>query len=125
MPIIEVSWGELFDRLSILELKAERVVDAELQTDILSETLKTLEQVRELSNLEAMAELRHDLKEVNTAIWELMEELWRPDQSDQDYARIARQVTELNLRRSFVKKELDEIAGSRIREVKSYFRSRP
>ncbi len=121
---VEISPGEFFDRLAILELKHARIADAEKKELIQAE----LEGLRptELRLAPLAAELsRHiaDLRSVNEELWEIEDHL-RDCERRQDFGdafiQAARSVYRLNDRRASLKREINRLLGSRSGEAKSH-----
>ena len=121
---IEVSPGELLDRISILEIKSERIGDPAKLRNIHHE----LELYRgtmhgKIPAGKAMAGLVRDLKAVNEALWTIEDEV-RACEANQDFGErfveLARSVYRNNDRRASIKREINVLCGSTIIEEKSY-----
>ena len=119
--LIPVGIGELYDKISILEIKNERITDA-----------GKLAYVRaELAELKAVAEahpvdmaLYQDLKKVNEALWKIEDDIREKEAAgafDAEFIALARSVYKNNDERAALKKKMNLAAGSAIVEVKSYF----
>ena len=119
-----VSPGELLDKLTILDIKAERIDDAEKRSNVLHER-QVLEEVWDEANLETRetVRLRAELKRVNEALWEI-EDAIRECERDSDFGprfiELARAVYKTNDRRAAVKRAINETLDSTIIEEKSY-----
>lgn len=123
--LVEVSVGELLDKLSILKLKAERIADAAKLGNIQRE-LETLAKVRAgFASSAALEELERELLEVNGSLWEI-EDAIREHERRQDFGatfiELARSVYRINDRRAEVKRRINELLQSRLVEEKSYAR---
>jgi hypothetical protein len=125
---VEISPGELFDKITILQIKSERIRDAAKLKNVMSE-LAILEAARdrvvmpsdELSGL--TAELRH----VNEELWQIEDDLRQHERSGDfgpQFIELARSVYRLNDRRASVKRQINQTLGSRLMEEKSYQESR-
>ena len=119
-----VSAGELFDKISILTIKAERIAEPEKRANILHE-LAALHAVRaaELATSDAVEELCRALAEVNRALWDIEDALRaceRERRFDAQFITLARSVYRENDRRAAIKRRLNELTGSAIIEEKSY-----
>lgn len=121
---VEVAYGDVVDRVSILQLKAARVADPLRLAHVHTE-LAALEAAWSAEGLPAMASLPSwgRLCEVNAALWDV-EDALRADERRADFgagfvAR-ARSVYVLNDERAVLKRQINESLGSRIVEVKSY-----
>lgn len=123
---IEVSCGELLDKLTILEIKSRRIADPVKLANIRRE-LEQLEAVwRSLPNpadAREIARLRQALTEVNERLWGIEDDIRdkeRAGQFDADFIALARSVYRTNDARAALKKEVDQLLGSRLTEEKSY-----
>jgi tetratricopeptide (TPR) repeat protein len=120
---VEVSAGELLDKLSILRLKSERIQDPEKLRNVHRE-LETLGKVREgLKPSAALEELERELFAVNASLWEI-EDAIREHELRQDFSaafvELARSVYRTNDRRAELKRRINELLQSRLVEEKSY-----
>ncbi|MGE3407547.1 MAG: DUF6165 family protein [Pirellulales bacterium] len=123
-PLIEVSVGELIDKITILEIKTERIDDAAKLANIRRE-LESLEATRQkiVSPSEQLSQLTAELKAVNIAIWDVEEDLRhceRDGNFDARFIELARSVYRNNDRRSFLKRQINDSLGSKLIEEKSY-----
>jgi len=125
MPLlVPVSWGELIDKITILEIKADRIGDPAKLANIRRE-LAALNQVRAAGGPlppEAMV-LTADLRHVNEALWQIEDEIRECERSGDFGARfveLARSVYRTNDRRSALKRRLNEALQSELVEEKSY-----
>jgi len=120
---VEVSAGELIDRICILELKVQRL--APLLTGALERQLSAAVAVREqsIARSPALARLTQGLYAANVELWE-SEEALRKCEHEQSFGphfvALARAVYRTNDRRAALKRQIDELVGSPIREHKSY-----
>ena len=121
---IPVSVGELFDRISILRIKSERISDPEKLVNV-REELEQLESIveRDLRATSESEELERRLTEVNTSLWEVEDEI-RELEAASDFGaafvRAARSVYRLNDERHALKRALSVVYGSEIVAEKSY-----
>ncbi|PXX89308.1 hypothetical protein DIT71_15515 [Marinobacter vulgaris] len=121
---VPVSFGEVLDKITILEIKSERIADPEkvknvrLELDELSSTWN--EAVQDPA---AIADLRKQLKAVNEELWEIEDDI-RDQEAAQDFGpkfiELARAVYVTNDKRAAIKKEVNLALGSRFVEEKSY-----
>ena len=121
---VEISPGELIDRLSILRIKTECVSDPDKLRNVLYAFECLLEaRERELESSEALTRLEAELKSVNEALWEIEDEI-RTHEAAKDFGdrfiELARSVYRTNDRRAAIKKEIDHLFGSAITDEKSY-----
>ena len=119
----EVSAGELIDRITILELKMRRLPRAchrSLQRDL--ERARALRR-RAILPSPPLRALTQALRVVNRRLWDVEEELRaceRAGRFDGRFIELARTVYQANDRRAAIKRRLDEISGSGLREYKSH-----
>ena len=122
--LAEISAGEFFDKLSILEIKLNKIKDLVL----LNEVKKEYEILNETKNnninfSKEIEILYKDLKETNEKLWKIEDELRdceRKKKFDQKFIDLARAIYITNDRRSEIKLEINKKFGSKLVEVKSY-----
>lgn len=117
-----VSAGELIDKITILEIKAERISDAAKLANVRKE-LDALSALRDQHGLDALTTLTADLKVVNETLWVVedeIRELEAASRFDDRFIALARAVYVTNDRRAALKKEINLAVGSAIVEEKSY-----
>lgn len=121
---IEVAPGELLDKLTILDIKSERISDPAKLANVRIE-LATLTASRERAIPESveLVELWRQLKEVNLALWDIEDEI-RLCERDRDFGprfiELARSVYRHNDRRAAIKRQINELLGSKLIEEKDY-----
>ncbi|MCD2178791.1 DUF6165 family protein [Rhizobium sp. C1] len=118
---VPVSWGELVDKITILEIKSERIKDVKQLANVTRE-LWLLN--RKLSPVATQVlRLKLKLKEVNTALWEIEDEI-RDCEREKDFGprfiELARSVYVTNDQRADVKREINFALSSELVEEKSY-----
>ncbi len=121
---VPVSPGEVLDKITILEIKSERMTDPEKVANVRVE-LKLLQDTwaANISDDEVIRDLHAQLKEINEALWEIEDDIRdkeRAKEFDERFIELARAVYFTNDRRSEVKKKLNLHLGSQIIEEKSY-----
>lgn len=121
---IRVSPGELLDKITILEIKSERVDDAAKLENIRHE-LSTLEASWNDTNSERddLRDLRRELREINEILWDIEDHIRKHESArrfDDQFIELARQVYITNDRRAVVKRRVNELLGSPIVEEKHY-----
>jgi len=120
----EISAGELLDKISILEIKLEKIKDKANQDEINKE-YKILKEVQNSSLVvtEKLKILFKEIKEVNLNLWNIEDKL-RICEKNKDFGQtfieLARGVYLNNDKRSKIKSEINKILGSNIREIKQY-----
>lgn len=117
-----ISPGELIDKLTILDLKAERIADPDKRANVLRERAAIGAVAKRLQHAELEA-LRAQLLAVNGALWDI-ETALRNHEARQDFGSdfiaLARQVYVRNDTRAAIKRRINDIFGSDIVEEKSY-----
>ena len=119
-----VSHGELIDKITILEIKSERMTDAAKLANVRDELqlLNALWAADPVSRTDIAAE-RAELKRVNEALWEIEDEIRvkeREQAFDARFIELARAVYHTNDKRAAVKRAINLKLGSRLVEEKSY-----
>ena len=124
-PILApIAIGELIDKITILEIKAERIRDPHKAQNVRAE-LDLLRGIRDGAGLDTheMSALADELRSINVALWEI-EDAIRACEAESDFGprfiELARGVYQSNDRRSAVKKRINLAFGSVIVEEKSY-----
>ena len=123
-PMIPIGPGELIDKITILQIKTERM-DDEAKLKNVRHELEVLEAARRmhLPDVSGLAELEAALKGVNGDLWVIEDDI-RDCESDRDFGprfiELARSVYRQNDKRAALKKEINLLCGSAIVEEKSY-----
>ena len=121
---VPISVGELFDKISILEIKKIKIKDKTKLQDIKFE-LNALKQIltRKKLNKKNNKEQYTKLFNINKRLWNIEDKKRSYEKSkkfDKAFIELARKVYLLNDRRAKIKNKINHISGSMIREVKSY-----
>ena len=119
-----VSHGELIDKITILEIKSERIADAAKLANVREELrlLNELWQHDAASQADISGE-RAELKRINEALWEIEDEIRVKERNhafDARFIELARAVYHTNDKRAAVKRAINLKLGSRLVEEKSY-----
>ncbi len=122
--IVEVSIGELLDKISILEIKQEKIKDPEKLKFISNEHLILKKQLENnVKSDEKLTELFNSLKEINAKLW-VIEDDKRQCEKEKDFnekfIKLSRDVHFLNDDRAKIKLEINNHTGSAIKEIKQY-----
>lgn len=122
--LIEVGPGELIDKITILEIKSERMTDAAKLRNVRIE-LDTLAATRDghIEPSDEMARLTAELKSINEELWVIEDDIRDCERNGDfgpEFIRLARAVYVTNDRRADVKKKINLLLGSTIVEEKSY-----
>lgn len=121
---VPVSAGELVDKITILEIKAERIGDEAKRANVARElALLRAARAEHLAETEALDRLTAELAAINAALWEI-EDAIRACEARGDFGdafvALARSVYRTNDRRAAVKRAINEATGSALVEEKSY-----
>lgn len=119
-----ISTGELFDKISILLIKSERIKEPSKLNNVHAE-LKLLQAIADerFSSVAGLSELCAALKGVNEAIWEaedVVRKCERLELFDKDFVATARSTYVNNDRRAAIKRDINILLGSRLFEEKSH-----
>ena len=122
--LVEVSVGELLDKITILEIKKEKIKDEKSLKFINDEyNILKLEFDKNIKFDEKLKKLFNSLKEINSKLW-LIEDEKRMFEKNSDFGekfiKVSRDIHFLNDERSKVKLEINSQTGSKIREIKKY-----
>ena len=122
--LVPVSYGELLDKIAILQFKAERMSDPAKVANVQRE-LSALERtwMAHPAAVQDIARLRADLKAVNERLWVIEDDIRDKERArafDDDFIRLARSVYFENDERARIKREINEALGSDYVEEKSY-----
>ena len=122
--LVEVAPGELIDKITILQIKCERITDADKLRNVRVE-LEVLEAARDgaMAATPELGSLTAQLKQVSEALWEIEDGI-RDCEREQDFGPkfvdLARSVYHSNDRRAALKRQVNELLGSKLIEEKSY-----
>lgn len=123
MPDAPISWGELFDKIAILEIKSERIVAPDAVANVRAELTLLQGVAAQAPAAGGLDDLRAELAQVNLALWEI-EDAIREHEQVQDFGErfvaLARSVYRENDRRAAIKRRINRLLGSQIVEEKSY-----
>ena len=122
--IVEVSIGELLDKISILEIKQGKIKDPEKLKFINNEHSVLKDQLKKnVKSDDKLNNLYQSLKEINAKLW-IIEDDKRQCEKDKDFGekfiKLSRDVHFLNDDRAKIKLEINNHTGSAIKEIKEY-----
>ena len=122
--LVEVSVGELLDKISILEIKQEKIKDVEKLKFINEEHSILKDQLnKNVKSDQKLNELFETLKKINAILW-IIEDDKRQCENDKDFTekfiKLSRDVHFLNDERAKIKLEINNLSGSKIKEIKEY-----
>ncbi len=122
--LAEISAGELIDKITILEIKKEKISNKEKLTEVekelasLSKTLKN-----SINDENKILGFKRDLKNINLKLWDIEDgkrSAEKNNRFDDKFIQLARNVYKFNDERAKIKFEINNALGSNIKEVKSY-----
>lgn len=122
--MVPVSWGELIDKLTILEIKQKyikshnQIENIKIEYSYLSLVFK-----KECKNKKTIAELKEKLKKINQNLWNVEEKIRYKDLNnkfDNEFISLAKKVYKFNDKRSYLKKQINIKLNSELIEEKSY-----
>ena len=121
---VPVSFGELLDKISILQIKSERISDPAKLVNIRAE-LSALEKtwMAHPAGVKDIAKLRAELKDINEQLWDIEDNVRLKDKAgefDDAFIALARSVYQKNDQRARIKKDINLARGSVYVEEKSY-----
>jgi hypothetical protein len=122
--LVEVSVGELLDRISILEIKKEKISNPESIKFIEKEYLILKEQLnKNIKSDKKLEEFFNNLKKINLKLWSIEDDKRMCEKNSdfgEKFIELSRKIHFLNDNRSKVKLEINKYTGSQIREIKQY-----
>ena len=123
-PLIPISWGELFDKITILQIKSEKILSPASLKNIDRE-LKQLSLVFDKAFTENSLALKlaEELREINFKLWDIEDRIREKEKKkvfDNEFIQLARNVYIKNDQRSVIKRTINEAFGSELIEEKSY-----
>ena len=122
--LAEISAGELFDKITILEIKKDKISSKEKLSDIEKELISLNETAKKfIPNKSSVSKHIEDLKDINLKLWDI-EDGKRSAEKNNDFGEkfieLARNVYKFNDKRAKIKLAINTKLGSNIKEVKSY-----
>ena len=122
--LVEVSVGELLDKISILEIKQEKIKDPEKLKFINTEHSILKDQLdNNVKSDEKIEKLFQSLKNINAKLW-VIEDDKRQCEKEKDFTekfiKLSRDIHFLNDDRAKIKLEINNLSGSKIKEIKEY-----
>tara|TARA_B100001248_G_scaffold198819_1_gene153185 strand:+ start:1663 stop:2058 length:396 start_codon:yes stop_codon:yes gene_type:complete len=122
--LAEISAGELIDKITILEIKKDKISNKEKQESVNKE-LESLNitMKKYIPDQKEILKFKNDLKKINLKLWDVEDQKRiseKNKQFDEKFINLARNVYKLNDQRAKLKLDINETLGSNIKEVKSY-----
>lgn len=122
--LVPVSWGEVIDKITILEIKAERLTDAAKLANVTTElTELAAVREREFPGHQGLAALAGELKAINEKLWVIEDDIRdceRAKDFGAKFVELARAVYFTNDERAQAKRRINDLLGSALVEEKSY-----
>ena len=122
--LAEISAGELIDKITILEIKKEKISDKEKLVEVNKELISLNETLKKSINDESkILSFKNDLKNINLKLWDIEDGkrlAEKNSQFDEKFIELARSVYKFNDERAKIKLAINNALGSNIKEVKSY-----
>ena len=122
--LAEISAGELIDKITILNIKKEKITNNEKLVEIEKE-LKSLKDTfnKKIIPDNSLLELMEQLKKINLKLWDIEDEKRNAEKNkkfDERFIDLARNVYKFNDERAKIKLKINNLLGSNLKEVKSY-----
>jgi hypothetical protein len=124
-PKVSVSWGELFDKISILEIKSERLSSEVARANVGKELAELSDAAAAMADHPKLAPLRAALKRINETLWQIEDDIRAKEAGqsfDAEFVRLARAVYHNNDERGRIKAKINAALGSALVEEKQYTR---
>ena len=122
--LAEISAGELIDKITILEIKKEKISNKEKLVEVNKELISLNETLKKSINDESKISIyKNNLKNVNLKLWDIEDgkrSAEKNNQFDEKFIQLARNVYKFNDERAKIKLAINNALGSNIKEVKSY-----
>lgn len=122
-PQVPVSWGELVDKITILQIKSERITMRDARANVARELASLRRVAGEAIRSRSLAPLIAQLQAVNEELWEIEDRI-REREAEGDFGhrfvQLARAVYKKNDLRAAIKRRINEALGSDLVEEKSY-----
>ena len=121
---VDISYGELFDKISILEIKISKLHNPQEIVKVKYELNLLLQELNNSKlNSSIISSLTKDLKEVNLKLWNIEDEIREKERNkkfDEEFIKLARNVYITNDTRAKIKNEINKKLNSKVFEIKSY-----
>ena len=122
--LAEISAGELIDKITILEIKKEKISNKEKLGEVNKELISLNETLKKSINDESkILSFKNDLKNINLKLWDIEDgkrSAEKNNKFDEKFIELARSVYKFNDQRAKIKLAINNALGSNIKEVKSY-----
>ena len=123
-PLVQTSWGELIDKITILEIKSIKAKDSDVLANINYELLILREfETTILNKFSNLRDEKKKLDRVKNELWTIEDKIRQKEllkEFDSEFISLARSVYRVNDKRAAIKKQINEITLSKISEEKIY-----
>lgn len=123
-PVAPVSWGELADKISILEIKTARIMEGVQRANVARELAALSPLLDAIDNApEGLSALRAELRSINERLWDIEDQIRGKEAClafDSEFVALARAVYTTNDERGRLKRRINELLGSNLVEEKQY-----
>ena len=124
MPTVAVSWGELIDKITILEIKERRLTASEAVANVRKELAALMRAFDQLKAAPAgLQALKQDLKSINEMLWDIENRTRAKEAAktfDPEFIELTRSVYLNNDKRAAIKRRINELLNSGLVEEKQY-----
>ena len=126
---IPISFGELIDKITILELKSDYIKEEskskyiKYELQLLKKLYRNYYNERDLPLKNQIYDLKYKLYHINSDIWKLEDSIRNKEklqEFDEEFISYARNIYKVNDKRAYLKRQLNELVNSEIKEEKSY-----
>ena len=122
--LAEISAGELIDKITILEIKKEKISNKEKLVEVNKELISLNETLKKsIKDESKILSFKNDLKNINLKLWDIEDgkrSAEKNNKFDEKFIQLARNVYKFNDERAKIKLAINNALGSNIKEVKSY-----
>ncbi len=122
--LAEISAGELIDKITILEIKKEKITNKDKIENVSRELISLNESLKKyIPDVNKILTLKNELKKINLKLWEIEDGKRAAEKNkkfDEKFIELARNVYKFNDERAKIKLSINNTLGSNIKEVKSY-----
>ena len=122
--LAEISAGELIDKITILEIKKEKISNKEKLVEVNKELISLNETLKKsINDVNKILSFKNDLKNINLKLWDIEDGKRLAEKNnlfDDNFIKLARNVYKFNDERAKIKLKINNALGSNIKEVKSY-----
>lgn len=123
IPLVPMSWGEFTDKLTILEIKKEKIDNVDALVNINREMSYLLDIITQYNYLPIISELKDTLKSINLKLWNIEDNIRDKifkKEFDQEFINLTVSVSAFNKQRHATKRLIDAALNSEISEEKQY-----